>query len=61
MSNDPSVGDWDWGAMEQLPPADRIDYISDRLAADFKNKTPNVGTAILALRHLTDELREGAP
>lgn len=50
---------WDLDTLEQLSPADRIDYITDRLAADFKNKTPNVGTAILMLRNLAEEIREG--
>lgn len=53
---DPAV--WDIAALDQLSPADRIDYITDRLAADFKNKTSNLGVAILMLRSLAEEMRE---
>lgn len=49
---------WDIAALDQLSPTDRIDYITDRLAADNKNKTSNVGVAILMLRNLAEELRE---
>lgn len=54
----PQIPAWDIAALDQLSPADRIDYITDRLAADFKNKTTNVGVAILMLRNLAEEMRE---